>query len=488
MDGGASATPAAGPLAVVKVGGGLLGTAADLRRAAAAVAARRRRGERVLVVVSALRGVTDRLERAGREALDPRAGAEMLRASMDALRARHERLAGELPGGAALTLRLLPVLDQVERLLTGIMLTGELTPRVRDLLMTRGERLAAPLLAAAVVAQGADARALGAEEAGLVATGPFGLGACDLGASAPGLAALRHELFDRVLVLTGYYGVSAAGEVVTFGRGGTDYTAGAVAAGLDADHLELWKDVPGFLTADPGFVAEGRLVPELSFDEACELGFYGARILHPRSLDPLRGRGTHVSVRPIDPRGEPDAGTRLVERRRVARPAVVSLAARPRVALVRVAGAAMVDTPGVAGLILARVGALGVDVGALAASMTSVSFTIDEDDAPAVLAELRLLEAAGEACIDELLVLRGRALVGVVGDGVAGEGRLAARALSCLAGAGVPVDLISHGPRDVGLSVAVPEPALGTALGALHGAFFEERVAAREGAREGASP
>jgi aspartate kinase len=459
------------PLTVVKVGGSLLGDAADLRRIADAVARRRLRGERLLVVVSALRGVTDLLDEAARNALDPRSGGEIVRDVMDRLHRRHRGVLADLPGGDAVWLRIRPVLDGAERLLTGIRLTGELSDRSRDLLLAHGERFSAPIVAAAVAAAGADARAVTAEEAGLRARGPFHVGSADLAASAEGLTGLSHELHDRVLVLTGFYGIDGDGNVVLFGRGGTDYTAGVAAAGLSADAMELWKDVPGFMSADPAAVPGARRVEELSFDEACELGYYGARILHPRCLDPLRGTGMDVSVRSIHDVDSP--GTRLVERREGERDdAVAALAARSGVAVVRVQGAAMVNQPGVAGSILAALGDAGVNVDAVATSMTSLSCTVDEDDAPLARRTLKLLKEHGAAGVETIGVETGAALLGVVGDGLAGDAAMPARMLSCLADLGVPVALISHGPGDVGLSCAVPRADLERALVALHATFF----------------
>ncbi len=470
------------PLTVVKVGGALLGGADELARVAAAVAGRRVRGERLLVVVSALKGVTDQLESAARNALDPRSGGEIVRDVMGLLRAQHRAVFASVDAGPAsvagttlfgtdaVQLFIEPILDDVERLLTGIRLTGELTDRTRDLLLAHGERLSAPLVAAAVRRAGADARAVSAEEAGLRAQGPFGVGSADLEGSAAGLTALGHELHDRVLVLTGFYGVNADGDVVLYGRGGSDYTAGVVAAGLAADGLELWKDVPGFMSADPRAVPGARLVPVLSFDEACELGYYGARILHPRCLDPLRGKSTRVSVRSVHDVDTP--GTRLLEDAEV-RIGVAALAARRGVAVVRVEGAAMVNQPGVAGRILGCLGEAGVNVAAVASSMTSVSCTIDEQDAPLARRALKLLaEERGTAGVEHVSVTPGAALLGVVGDGVAGDAAQAARMLGCLDALGVRVELISHGPGDVGLSCAVPLSDLERALVALHETFF----------------
>jgi len=461
-------------LIVVKAGGALLTDGAALRRVSEAVARRRLRGERLLVVVSALHGVTDELERAASLALDARSGLELVRDVMDRLRRQHEAVAADLPQSAEVRLRLQPELDAIERLLTGIRLTGELTPRTRDLVMCHGERLAAPLVAAGILAAGADARAVTSEEAGLVATGSFRVGACDIAASTPRLASLDHELFDRVLVLTGYYGVNADGDVVLFGRGGSDYTAGAVAAGLRAGGLELWKDVPGFMSADPRDVTDARLVPELSFDEACELGLYGARILHPRCLQPLRGLPIEVSVRPV---ADVDVvGTRLIEQRPPGgTPGVVALAARRGVAVVRVQGAAMVNEPGIAGRILTAMGAARVNVDAVAASMTSLSFTIASTDAQAASRALHRLHEDGTPGVEDVEVKEGAALLGVVGDRVAADPSLAGRLMARLGQLGIDVHLVCHGPGDVGLSCALPEGDLRRALLALHEEFFPAR-------------
>lgn len=471
----------AAPLTVVKIGGGLLGDPAALSRAAGAVAVRRLRGERVLVVISALRGVTDSLERAVLLALDPRAGHELVLDVMQRLHSQHERMAASLPDRDAVMLRLQPVFDGVERLLTGIRLTGEATPRSRDLVMAQGERLAAPLVAGAILAAGADARSVTSEEAGLVATGSFRIGSCDLPASAPTVGGLAHELHDRALVLTGFYGINRDGDVVLFGRGGSDYTAGVVAALLRADGLELWKDVPGFMTADPREVDGAHLVPELSFDEACELGLYGARIMHPRCLDPLRGLPIRVSVRAVE--DVDTIGTAVIEKRAGRRPEVVALAARRDVAVVRVQDAAMINEPGVAGRILSAMGAAGINVDAVGSSMSSLSFTIDREQSALARRTLRLLAEGGATGLSSISILEQAALLGVVGDGLAGDARIGGRLLSCLGELGIDVALVSHGPGDVGLSCVVAESELQRALTALHAAFFGGAPSTRAGGR-----
>jgi aspartate kinase len=216
-------------------------------------------------------------------------------------------------------------------------------------------------------------------------------------------------------------------------------------------------------------------VPELSFDEACELGLYGARILHPRCLDPLRGLPVEVSVRPVH--AVDVIGTRVVERRAGRPLAPTALAARRGVALVRAQAAAMVNEPGAAGRILAALGAAGINVDAVASSMTSLSCSIDQREAGRARRALRPIEdaAAGGTRVE---LVEHVALLGLVGDGIGRGAADEARLLGCLAGLGVPVELICRGPGDVGVSCVVPEADLQRALAALHRSFFPAQAPA----------
>jgi aspartate kinase len=364
-------------LLVVKVGGSVIESTADLRRVASAIAGRRRAGGRILVVASALQGVTDRL-------------AQAPGATLDELCRRHLDIAREL----AAEERVREALDELEKLIDSIRLRGEPTDSIYARLLSFGERLSVLLLEAAIAETGHDARAITAEEAGLRAEGPPRAGFCDLPASAAGFRRMHRELRERILVLTGFYGIDGEGRVVLFGRGGSDNTACAVAAGLDADRLELWKDVPGFMSADPREVRGARLIEEISFDEVAQMGAYGSRIVNHGCLTPLRGRNTRIFISSIQ-----GAGTRLVERPRRGAAQVVALASRK-----------------------------------------------GNNGYPA--------------------------LIGAVGDGIAGDPGIRSRMLSFLAAAGVRGDLVALPSGSSGLSCAVHPDDLAPALSGLHEGFF----------------
>ncbi len=376
------------PTTVVKVGGSLLGGADDLRRAAAALAERRRDGGLLLVVASALQGVTDLLDLAARQGGRP----EELAPILDRIRHRHLEMA-EMASGSTLD-QVQEVLAELEALAASLP-AGAVPDETYARLLSFGERLSVILVADALQKAGLDARAVASEEAGLRAEGPTRAGSCDLAASAEGLERLRRELRDRVLVLTGFYGVGPdghAGDIVLFGRGGSDNTACAVAAGLGADCLELWKDVPGFMSADPREVRGARVIDRISFDEVAQMGAYGSRIVNHGCLLPLRGRGTRIVISTIPEAGS-GPGTLLVEEMRRDDTRVVALASRRNngsPALVAAVGDGIAGDAVIRERMLACLAAAGArcDLNARPSGHSGLSCTVHPDDLTTALSGL----------------------------------------------------------------------------------------------------
>jgi aspartate kinase len=373
------------PLTVVKVGGSLLGGADDLRRAASALAERRRDGGLLLVVASALQGVTDLLDLASRQSGRP----EELAPTLDRIRRRHVEMA-EMAAGSTLD-RVQEVLAELEEL-AGSLPPGTVQDETYARLLSFGERLSVILLADALRAAGLDARSVASEEAGLRGEGPPRSGSCDLAGSAEGLERLRRQLRDRVLVLTGFYGVGADGGAVLFGRGGSDNTACAVAAGLDADCLELWKDVPGFMSADPREVRGARVIDRISFDEVAQMGAYGSKIVNHGCLLPLRGRGTRIVISTIPEAGS-GSGTLLVEEMRRDDTRVVALASRRNngsPALVAAVGDGIAGDARIRERMLDCLAAAGArcDLNALPSGHSGLSCTVHPDDLTTALSGL----------------------------------------------------------------------------------------------------
>lgn len=444
---------------VMKFGGAALRDRAGMLRAAAIVAQERR--PRV-VVASAMAGVTDRLRIALAAApKDPGRVAP----AIASLRALH---AEACPEAAAATASLL---ERLERLLQGAAYTQEVTPRLSDLAQSFGERLGAATLAAVLRSQGVPARALDAEEARVLTLGPFG-------SANPDLAGLRRECAPRlaavlaageVPVVTGYYGVDGDGQATLFGRGGSDYVAALLAYALRAEALELWKDVPGFLTADPRAVAGATLVPELRYDEAAELANYGARILHPRTVEPLEAAGIPLRIRPL---ADPHSPGTLVRAQPADAPHPVrSVATLPDVAVLRLTGAGMASTPGMGDRILAPLAAAGINVINLAAGGASFALLLDGADTARAQQVLAPLVGGPMQALD---ARPGRTLVCVVGRGLGQTPGTAAAILGAVGKAGVNVEMISLGASDIAIDFVVRREDADAAVRAVHGLFAEE--------------
>jgi bifunctional aspartokinase / homoserine dehydrogenase 1 len=461
------------PLEVHKFGGASLADPAAVRHAVAII--RARSGPRV-VVVSAMAGVTDLLLEAAERA---RAGdLPSARRAAGLLRERHHTAVRTLvPPGTPRTDLLAVVdaqIDELETLAKGLSILRELTARTSDFVVARGERLAARLVAAALAAGGLRTRYVDAAE--VVRTDPhFGNASPDLEVTDAALRKVLKPLLAQGItpVVTGFIGSAADGQVTTLGRGGSDLTAALVGRALGATRVNLWKDVPGLLTADPRIVPEARVLAQLNVREAAELAYYGAKVLHPRALIPIIGRKVPLFVRPF---GEPEAaGTEVSERETGLDVPVKALSSAPGQALVTVEGNGMLGVPGVAARTFAALQRERISVSLItqASSEHSICFCIPA--ASAGRARACLTEAFREEIshreIDGVAVRDGVATIAVVGLGMAGTPGVARRVFSALAERGINVIAIAQGSSELNISAVVDETQAQEALQVVHTAF-----------------
>lgn len=451
---------------VMKFGGAAMAHADTIQAAARIIASQQ--GPRV-VVTSAMGGVTDRLAAFLADEPDE-AGVYVL---LDELRRRHMDALSAIGDDDAARYALDTRFERLERLLYGIVYTQERTPRLRDLVQSFGERLSVPLLAAALRAQGVQAAHLDAEDIGLGSLGPFGNARPDmprLQREVP--AALRPLLDDgTVPVITGFYGVDASGQATLFGRGGSDYVASLVAVALEADAVELWKDVAGFLTTDPRAVPAARLVPELGYDEAAELAHFGAKVLHPRAVEPVEGQGIPIHIRCFL---DPDAPGSVVREGVPATAMVRACASKDGLALVRLIGPGMAYTPGVAHRVFEALARAGINVLNMGTSQATFALLIEEADVASAQAALEPLVGGVMQSIE---VLRDRSLVCVVGRGLGETPGTAARILESVSRQGVNVEMISLGASDIAIDFIVQGSQRHAALQGVHETFLAKVVA-----------
>ena len=329
----------------------------------------------------------------------------------------------------------------------------------RDRLLSYGERLSAALFAAALCAAGADAVALLAGDSGLVTDERFGAAH-----PLPEAARLLSESLARrppIPVVTGFLGRTADGRVTTLGRGGSDYSAALIGAALGATEIQIWTDTSGLLSADPRIVPEARPVPLLSFAEASELAYFGAKVLHPKTLLPAMERAIPVRVlntgRPEDPGSlvTPAAGPADSAWR------VKSIACKKGITAVTVASTRMLLAYGFLARVFEVFGRHHVVVDLVTTSEVSISVTVDDT--------ARLEDAVAELeAIGNVEVRRGLAVVAVVGEGAPRRVGLAGHVFTLLGGVGIPVEMISQGASRVNLSFVVADEDADRAVRLLH--------------------
>lgn len=471
------------PLEVWKFGGASVADAAAIRRAARLIAGHE---GPLVVVVSALAGVTDLLlQGAQRSAAgDARAASAAARG----LYRLHNHVARQLLPESAARRELLLRIDAAAReygeLARVLIPLRELPPRLLDLLVVRGERLAAALLTAAL--HQARRRAVLVDALELVATDGRH------GAAAPELAATRRLARPRLrpllrgprvsVVVPGFFGRAPDGGVATLGRGGTDLSATLLGRALGATRVVLWKDVAGILTADPRSVPDARLIPQLHRREAAEVAYYGAKVLHPRALIPLDGTRIPLQVRSFLHPERP--GTEVSFRQTLAQYPVKAIATIAGQALVTVAGKGMLGVPGIAARTFAAVheAALSVSTIFQASSESSIGFTLPEADAERALRAVRRA-FAGElhaGLVDDVTARTGLAVVAVVGYGMAGTPGIAGRVFAALAAEGINVIAIAQGSSERNISFVVAAGDAANAARRVHAAFQLAKIGGGE--------
>jgi aspartokinase/homoserine dehydrogenase 1 len=475
------------PLEVWKFGGASLADVAAIERAVALIS--RHHGP-LVVVASALGGVTDLLLEGANAATSGRQ-SEAARAAATFLRRHRDVARGLIPAGPARR-RLLATIDTAARefreLCVAIGVLGHLAPRASDLLVSRGERMSAQIVAAALVR--GRRRAAYVEAAEIVVTDGQHGGAAPHISGTTRLARRRIKpLLDAgtVAVIPGFIGHAPDGSVTTLGRGGSDLTATLMARALGAARVSLWKDVPGILTADPRLVSDARLIPQLHHREAAEVAHYGAKVLHPRALIPIAGTRITLHVRSFIHTEQP--GTEVSAKRSLATYPVKAIAIVRGQAIVTVAGKGMVGVHGIAARTFVAVDAERLSVSTIfqASSESSIGFTVPEGEAERAVSSLRAAfrDELNTGLIDNVTARPGMAVVAVVGDGMAGAPGIAARVFSALSTGGINVVAIAQGSSERNISFAVTSDQATEAARRVHSAFQLAKIG---GGRAPAAP
>src|SRR6202140_2550243 len=411
-------------LQVMKFGGTSVGDATCIARTAQIIAKAARENPCV-VVVSAMSGVTNRLIEAARKAAtgDSSEGGNLT----NVLRSQHaaalDALIQEPRARQNVMQKLDGVLAEARRLCDGTALLRELTSRTLDEISSLGERLSAPIVAATVSTLSLRSESVDATE--LIVTDAFHGGAeprMEL-TREKAQARLRPLLAKGVIpVVTGFIGATAEGKLTTLGRGGSDYSATILGAALDASEVVIWTDVDGVLTADPRLVPEARTIPVISYREAAELAYFGAKVLHPKTLNPVMQAGITVWIRNSFAPERP--GTKITPEGRSIGGGVKALTAIRDVTLIAVGGPGIVGLPDVVGRTFSTTADLRANLLLISqsSSQNDICFIVSTSDA-ARTGEAPRKEFAHDLAhhkVEHVTVVNNIAIVAVVGENIRG--------------------------------------------------------------------
>jgi aspartate kinase len=460
-------------LIIMKFGGTSVGSVAALQQVADIVKKARERGNEVVVVVSAMSGVTDLLLGGARQA-ETGDTATADRARQEILAKHNQVIEALLTGSewyASVSSEIGLLLDEFEALCHSISVLGELTPRALDVIAGMGERMSVRQAAAVLERHGVRARAVDATQI-IVTDDQYGAASPLMPVTSERSQALLNPLLAEGItpVVPGFIGATEAGIPTTMGRGGSDYSATILARALGADEVWIWTDVDGVLTADPRIVPDARVIPLLSYSEVSELAYFGAKVLHPRTIRPVIEQDIPLWVKNTFNPSCP--GTRIVRTPESTPGTVKAVAAIRGLSLVTVEGRGMMGVPGIAARTFSAVASQGASVLMISQSSSeqSICFVIPADAVPPVLhaiEEEMALELARRD-VDRVWALDDVVIITAVGAGMRSTPGVAARVFGAAGQANVNVIAIAQGSSDCSVSIVVAADDAARAIQQIH--------------------
>lgn len=448
---------------VMKFGGTSVGDAKAIERVVSIV--RGRLPQHPVVVVSAMARVTDQLLQMARAAGsgDRKTALTLARE----LRERHYNTAGELLGTGLFTQfhsDLGTEFEQLEELLRGIAAVGELTPRTTDHVASFGEVLSSKLITAALSANGVVATLVDSREC-IVTDDAFTRAVPLYDETNSKLRELVQPLIDkgRVPVMGGFIGSTRGGITTTIGRGGSDFSAAIVGAGLGAERIEIWTDVDGMMTTDPNLLPDARRIKVISFDEAAELAYFGAKVLHPATVLPAIQKNIAVYI--LNSRNPSCEGTRIAARAPHCKNFFKAIAAKKRITIIDIAAPRMLLAHGFLKSIFEAFDRHRIPIDVVSTSEVSVSLTVDSNESiPALAADLsRLADVKYEGR---------KAIVCLVGENLREVPGIAAHVFGELTD--VKIRMISQGASEINLTFVIDEEQVPGVVQRLHKRFFAD--------------
>jgi aspartate kinase len=417
-----------------------------------------------IVVVSALSGVTDRLLGVAAEA--GAGDSDGARTNLRDLRRRHTEVSAVIANAAErehVRLMLDREFDDLERTVGALAVLREVSPRWLDAIAATGELLSSRIVAAALTTHGLSASWVDARRA-IVTDAEHTSAAPKLAETTAALTEIVDPVLQsrRIPVIGGFVGATPQGVTTTLGRGGSDYSAAIIGACLDAGEIQIWTDVDGMLTADPRIIEHPHVVPHLSFAEASELAYFGAKVLHPATIQPAVARD--IPVRILNSHRPAARGTLITAMRPASSQPIAAIASKRHVTVVDITSSRMLMAHGFLRHLFEIFERHRTSVDVVTTSEVSVSVTVDDErHLPAIVAELS--EIAEVSCEPEM------AIICAVGEEMRHDQTMIGQIFAAVGN--VPIHLVSQAGSRRNITFVIREADLPATLGRLHDRFFE---------------
>jgi aspartate kinase len=465
---------------VMKFGGTSVATGENIRHVANIVADSVKQGYRVVVVVSALAGITNQLIEEAKQA--KKGNEKQIQEFKKKLVEKHlatvtkaienKRIQKEIEQIIKTTV------DELEKVLTGICYVGELTSKSKDYVLSFGERLSAPIVWGALRDLKLETQYFTGKEAGIVTDSNFGEANPLMNVTTHQLKEKIEPLLERsvIPVVAGYIAATQDGVITTLGRGGSDYTATLIGVALAADEVWIWTNVDGIMTADPKIVLSAKMLPELSYGEAAEMAIFGAKAMHPSALEPVIKE--HIPVRIRNVFNPENPGTLIADGQEAKSTDVVKAVALIKdVAMVNVSGAGMVGAPGSYAKIFDVLGKNNVNIMMIstAVSEANISLIIRRNLLGRALSTLEIA-LLGRGLISEVTAEDDVCVIAVMGANMKGTLGVASRIFTAVARKGINIRMIAQGSSELNVSFVVKEKDGEAAVRAIHEEFKLDKM------------
>ena len=452
---------------VIKIGGGCLKDGPAARKIIELIA---KRGEGDVFVLSAFYGVTNILIEGIQKALE---NEDTIPSVITKLKTLHHTIIKSLIDDGnkrkQLSKDLSKIFQELERYYYGISFTREATPRMKDMIATYGERISAVILSKSLSGMGKQSCCLLPEDAGIITDGKFMDASAIMSKTSKNLTAALDSIMtpQKIVFIPGFYGISESGDITTFGRGGSDYSAAVVAASINAEVLEIWKDTQGFMTADPDNIPHCKLIPKLTYEEAAELSYTGAGILHPRTVEPVKKAGIAIAIKNTY---NPDAkGSLITKNAHTANKIIKSVSYTADIAVLKIYASGIGARFGILSQITENLTSSGINIRSVVTSQTCISLLLSRKDIEKGHQSIKKIRPKP---FEKSSIVTDVALVSIVGEGLQNNRGVAAKCFTAVSDANVNIEMISFGTSTAALYFLIHEDKLDTTINVLHDIFF----------------